>query len=186
MRRVRFRLWSTVLAAAVVAVVAFIFSAAGALPALATHIDGATHVFVSNDSKAPVPVRETGAAARSQPYQLRRTGNLVAGDLVESVVFYVPPGRRFVIRHATVGAVVPVGQKATAEMQVLETLAPPTFSFALTPQGTFGGQDWFTTSDPVLAYATSDTRLSIAVRRSAGTGSGIFWATLSGELVPLT
>src|SRR5262245_30835910 len=67
-------------------------------PALATHVDGAGHVFVNNTPGEAVPVRTMDGRS---PYTVHLSGSWSSGNSQSSKMFTVASGKRLVIEYAS-------------------------------------------------------------------------------------
>jgi hypothetical protein len=142
-------------------------------------------VRVVNTASRPANVRDVDDFAR-QPFQKEIIANLVPGadEVQEFVPITIPPGKRFVMEHASATGFVPAGQKL--RMFVVTRLNSELTSHALvaTPQGAFeGGRDVFTASQPIRLYAGTDDFIKVVAERNSTAVNGFVFFSVSGYLV---
>ena len=103
-----FRFKNYLIVAAGVCIVAFALGITPLESVVATHVEGAAHVFVNNPSTSPVPVRDVDNGR--QPFTTRAF-TFVSPLESSTTMMTVPAGKRFVIETIGVQADVPTGQK---------------------------------------------------------------------------
>lgn len=96
--------------------------------------------------------------------------------------FTVPAGKRLVLEQVSAVAAPPVGQ--IVRYFSLRTTANGVFAFHTVPAA-FNGFVDFTGCQQVRLYADAGTDVKLSSPRSAGTGSFLTVATVSGYLIPM-
>jgi hypothetical protein len=163
----------------VLALVAVGFAIAEAGPARATHVEGATHVYVNNPTGEPIPVRDMSGR---EPFTVSLSGLWNSGDKTSSKAFTVPSGKRLVVEYVSVNANVPTGQRVRGYLYGNST--PVAASFLLfTREGSFGTYDVFVAAQPTRAYLNAGAS-SLVIQRSSDAGLTGWSGSVVGYLIP--
>ncbi len=149
-------------------------------------ITGTPTFEVGNTAANPVWIRDADGVAR-QPFHLESGLQAQQTELV--VGFTLPIGKRFVVKHISAEVGVPSGQFVKAILLYNGNLAA--HHLVMTPQGTFGTEDLFATSQPVEIAADHTGNFSlgdislVCVRSGGGTLLGSGHVSISGYLVDM-
>ena len=146
-------------------------------PALATHVDGAGHVFVSNAPGEAIPVRTMDGRA---PHTVYLSGSWSSGQFQSSKSFTVPSGKRLVVEYASIDGFTGSGH-AQGELVTPSSPSNGHYFFEFTSPFSSG----FTAAQPMRAYANAGTSTLILTRNSTS-GGGQWEATIVGYLIPAT
>jgi len=142
---------------------------------------------VGNTAANPVWIRDADGVAR-QPFE---TGDPLVAENTQLVrSFSLPIGNLLVIKHIFADVEVPRDQSVRATLTYNLAGAQRTLHLVMTPQGTFGTQEFFATSQPVeIAVDPSNpfqhVLLLTVERFGAGAFLGSGHVSLSGYLVDL-
>ena len=147
-------------------------------PALATHVDAAGHVYVSNQPGEAVPVRTMDGRT---PFTVYLSGSWSSGQYQSSKSFTVASGKRLVIEYASLEGFSGSGSHASVELVTPSSPSNGHYFFERTSPFTSG----FTVAQPMRAYANAGSS-TLILSRNATSGTGQWEATIVGYLIPTT